>query len=157
MLHHCLIDLVGATWWGPYRFHRFSETAPYPPPPPPGSTPALEPGAARPRLSASRQHVAHVARVPAASARSSDASVVESVSDGLQRRGACLLHLLDDRQHVAREAIGLRLSGLTTAAANGIEVRVAQLHTARLGSCQRRLSTLRDQRALLLCQGRVDV
>ena len=76
--------------------------------------------------------------------------------DLLQRGRSCLLHLLYDRQHRACEALG-HLTGLTTAAANGIEVRVAQFYTACLGSRQRRLSTLRDQRALLLCQSRVNV
>jgi len=79
------------------------------------------------------------------------------VLDLLQRRGASLPNLSDDRQYVGCEAISLGLASLTTAVANGIEVRVAQLHTACLGSCQRRLGTLRDQRALLFSQGRVDV
>jgi hypothetical protein len=38
MWRQCLIDLVGDTCWGLYRFHRFSKSAPTPPPAPPGST-----------------------------------------------------------------------------------------------------------------------
>ena len=97
----------------------------------------------------SGEDVPHVARIPAAATRCCHASVVESVGDLLQRGRACLLHLLYDRQHRACEAFGLSFTGLTTAAANGIEVRVAQFYTACLGGCQRRLGTLRDQRALL--------
>src|SRR6266700_1758007 len=32
MWRSCLIDLVGATWWGLYRFRCFSKSAPYPTP-----------------------------------------------------------------------------------------------------------------------------
>src|SRR5258708_13104963 len=119
---------------GALSFHRFLKSAPTPPPVPPGSTPGLEPGIARPRLSASRQHVPHVARIPAATTCCRHASVIESVGDLLQRGRACLLHLLDDRQHRACEALGLSLAGLATPAANGIEVGVASLSTPRLPS-----------------------
>src|SRR5450631_1264907 len=95
--------------------------------------------------------------IPTAATRCCHASVVESVCDGLQGCGACLTHRLYDRQYCVCEALGFSLASLTTAATNGIEVRVAQFYTAYLGRCQRRLGTLRDQRALLLCQGRVDV
>jgi hypothetical protein len=87
----------------------------------------------------SGQDVTHVARIPAATARCRDASVVESVGDLLQRGRSCLLHLLYDRQHRACEALGLGFTGLATATANGIEIWVAQLHTTCLGSCERRL------------------
>ena len=75
--------------------------------------------------STSGQDVAHVARIPAATTRCRDASVVESVGDLLQRGRSCLLHLLYYRKHRACEVLGLSLTDLTTAAANGIEVRVA--------------------------------
>src|SRR5450631_182193 len=147
-------------WWaiggGPYRFRRFSKSAPYPPAGTPRIDSGLEPDIER-FGSASGQDVAHVARVPAATTRCCNASVVECISDLLQRRRACLLHLLYDRKHRACEALGLSLTGLATAATDRSEVGVTQLHTACLGRCQRRLGTLRDQRALLLCQGRVDV
>jgi hypothetical protein len=87
----------------------------------------------------SGQDVPHVARIPAATTCCRDASVVESIGDLLQRRGACLLHLLYDRQHRACEAVGLSFAGLATAATDRSGVGVAQLHTACLGSCQRRL------------------
>src|SRR5450631_1728500 len=122
----------------------------------PVSTPGLEPGHRASTLG-SGEDVPHVARIPAATTRCCHASVVESVGNLLQRGRACLLHLLYDRHHCACEALGLGLASLATAAANGSEVGVAQLYTTRLGSCQRRLCTLRDQGALLLCQGRVDV
>lgn len=55
----------------------------------------------------------------------------ERVGDGLQRRGACLPYLLYNRQHRACEALGLSLAGLATAAADSIEVRVAQLQASQ--------------------------
>jgi hypothetical protein len=105
-----LIDLVGAEWWGPFRFQRFSKSALYPTPAPPGSTSGLEPGIDRFGLSLG----ARVARVPAATACSSDASVIESVGDLLQRRGASLPNLSDDRQYVGCEAISHDLASLAT-------------------------------------------
>src|SRR5258706_8716842 len=102
--------------------------------PTPGSTSVPEPGIDR-FGSASGQDVAHVARVPAAPACSRDASVVESVGDGLQRRGACLPSLSDDRQYVVGEPISLGLASFATAATDRSEVEVTQLDTTRLGCC----------------------
>src|SRR5450631_1304771 len=74
--------------------------------------------------------------IPTAATRCCHASVVESVCDGLQGCGACLTHRLYDRQYCACEALGFSLASRATAAANGIEVRVAQFYTAYLGCCQ---------------------
>jgi len=35
MWRQCLATVVGDTWWGLYRFHRFSKSALYPPVAPP--------------------------------------------------------------------------------------------------------------------------
>jgi hypothetical protein len=144
--------LTGRYMVGLCRFQRFSKSALYPPPVP--LSPRHSGTGHRASSLASRQHVPHVAWVPAAATRCCHASVVESVCDGLQGCGACLTHRLYDRQYCACEALGFSLASLTTAATNGIEVRVAQFYTAYLGSCQRRLSALRDQRALLPSVGR---
>jgi hypothetical protein len=72
---------------------------------------------------------------------SSDASVVESVGDLLERRGASLPNLSDDRQYVGCEALGLNLASLATAATDHSEVGVKKDMTTRcarfagLGKC----------------------
>jgi hypothetical protein len=82
----------------------------------------LEPG---PRLLASGQDVAHVARVPAATACSSHASVVECISDLLQRGRTRLAHLFDDWQHVAGETLGLGFASLARDQQPGLGSRIA--------------------------------
>ena len=74
-------------------FSPIPKIGPYPTPGTPGFNARLEPGIARPRLLASGQDVAHVARIPAATTRCCHASVVESIGDLLQRGRSCLLHL----------------------------------------------------------------
>jgi hypothetical protein len=82
-LTYCLIDLLGATWRGPYRFHHFSKLALYHPRHPLDQRPGSRTGHRSPRLSASRQDVAHVARVPAAAACCRNTTRVERVSKGV--------------------------------------------------------------------------
>jgi|SRR5450631_1981727 hypothetical protein len=54
MWHQSLIDLVGDIWWGLYRFHRFSKSAPYPPLPPPGFNARSRAGIMRQRSARAR-------------------------------------------------------------------------------------------------------
>src|SRR5450631_1858238 len=117
MWRQCLANVVGDIWWGFYRFCRFSKSALYPPAAP--LSPRHSGTGHRASSLASRQHVPHVARIPAAPACGGDATVVERVSDLLQRGRACLLHLLYDRQHCACEALGVSLASLITAATIG--------------------------------------
>jgi hypothetical protein len=126
---------------GAFSYSPILKISPLPTPATPWINARLEPGVARPQLSASRQDVAHVARVPVATACSSDASVVESVGDLLERRGASLPNLSDDRQYVGCEALGLNLASLATAATDHSEVGVKKDMTTRcarfagLGKC----------------------
>ena len=116
---------------GALSFSPILKIGPIPHPGPLDQPASLERGIARPRLSASGQDAAHVARIPAATARCRHATVVESVGDLLQRGRSCLLHLLYDRQHRACEALGLSLTGLTTAAANGSELELPSIGRQR--------------------------
>src|SRR5258706_4068088 len=113
-------DQYGLYMVGALSFSPILKIGPYPTHPVPPGFNARSRAGHRGSTLGSGQDVAHVARIPAATARCRDASVVESVSDLLQRGRACLLHLLYDRQHRACEALGLSLTSLTTAAADGI-------------------------------------
>ena len=146
MWRQCFANVVGDRWRGLYRFCRFSKSALYPLAAP--LSPRHSGTGHRASSLASRQHVPHVARIPAAATCCCHASVVESIGDLLQRGRSCLLHLLYDRQHCACEALGVSLASLITAATNGS-------FTPRcLGSCQRRLwYAARSACALAKCGG----
>jgi hypothetical protein len=77
--------------WRPLLFSPILKIGLYPTPTPWINALGIEPGIARPRLLASGQDVAHVARIPAATTRCCHASVVEHVGDLLQRGRSCLL------------------------------------------------------------------
>jgi len=95
MLHLAARYLVGALSLSPIL-----KIGPVPAPAPPGSTPALEPGVARPRLSASRQDAAHVARVPAATECSSTTTRDERTALFCPlRRRFTALRLISFRKH----------------------------------------------------------
>jgi hypothetical protein len=79
--------MAGAFWFSPIL-----KIGPIPHPGTPWiNRPVSSQGIARPRLSASGQDVAHVARIPAATARCRHATVVERAGDLLQRGRSCLL------------------------------------------------------------------
>jgi hypothetical protein len=65
-----------------------------------------------------------------------------SASDLLQRARSCLLHLLYGRKHRACEALGLSLTGLTAAAANGIEVGLPSFTPRALAAASRETGSI---------------
>ena len=97
-------------------------------------------------------------RMPAAAALRLDAPAVQFVSDGTKRGDASRADVLDQRRDLAGEAVRLVALRLTPGNRDlGQIARIAELDAGRLFRCQGRFGALRDQGALLLGEGRVQV
>jgi hypothetical protein len=121
MLHHCLIDLVGAEWWGVLVFtdsqNRLHTHPCHPLDQRPLSSRAPLVLASQPRARTMRTLLGYQLPPRAVATPRS-----LSVGDLLQRRGASLPNLSDDRQYVVGEPISLGLASFATAATARSEV-----------------------------------
>src|SRR4030088_2723688 len=104
------------------------------------------------------EKVGYGRRVPARTSRGPNATVIERPRDRFERGRASSSDCVDDRQKTGRELVGGSDLDLPTGLSRRRDVaRVAERGTALLLGCQCCLCPFRDQLALFLRQGGVEV
>ena len=136
------VDVDAATG-GYHRIAAFASKAP---------CPAISswPAPGKRHHSSPRQGLSHAHRVPAPAAGGGNAPGVEGVGNGAKGRCPGFADLSNDRQDVARRAIGFRLDGGDGFELRDLDIGIAKLDALRLRRRERRLGAPGDQCALFL-------
>ena len=95
--------------------------------------------------------------MPAPTAWRLNAACIQRLGDGAQRRSAGLSNFANDRQDIARRAVGFSLDGRHGLNLRGLDMGIAELNAFRFSRRQCRPRAPGDQGTLLFGESRVEV